>query len=65
MPIKLNNLATSKEPVAKVYNPSYFHKKILTGCGKSKGFLSVELNPKEIHKKYIYMSQLIIKKYNN
>ena len=46
MPIKLNNLATNKEPVAKVYDPSYFHKKILTGCGKSKGFLSVELNPK-------------------
>ena len=65
MPIKLNNLAASKEPVAKVYDPSYFHKKILTGCGKSKGFLSVELNPKEIHEKNISMAPLIIKKYNH
>ena len=65
MPIKLNNLATSKEPVAKVYDPSYFHKKILTGCGKTKGFLSVELNPKEIHEKDISVAPLIIKKYNH
>lgn len=65
MPIKLNNLAASKEPVAKVYDPSYFHKKILTGCGKSKGFLSVELNPKEIHEKDVSMAPLIIKKYNH